>query len=79
MKFRGEHFPDECRCSQCWSLAEFMRAETGKHYGLRPAQGHPPLRVVHACSGEYTCTCERCSEDRKRRVDKGSRRLRIAA
>jgi hypothetical protein len=51
-----------------------MRELTAKEYGLKPAFGHAPLRVVHSCSGEYTCSCAKCSEDRKLLVDSAARR-----
>jgi hypothetical protein len=40
----------ECKCPQCWSLAEYMTAMTGKDYGLPRAPGcphkHPASNVV---------------------------------
>lgn len=53
---------DGCRCSQCWSLREYMLRLTGKDYGLPAAPGHAPgLSLVEdPCDGSYCCECAKC-------------------
>lgn len=38
---RPAQHPEECRCPECWTLSEFMHAETGVDYGIPRAPGCP--------------------------------------
>lgn len=68
-----------CRCPECFTLAELMADVTGEDYGLARAAGHGPAgpelrrgRGDH-CTGEMTCGCDRCTEQRALMTRLGSR------
>jgi len=58
-----------CKCKDCYGLAEYMRDLTGKDYGLKRAEGHkgkePALPGRIPCDGSMTCGCKRCSEQKQ--------------
>ena len=70
-----------CRCPQCWTLCEFMQAETGRDYGLPAAPGHHtqtvgPFEPLDPCAGTMTCDCKRCRLERQVRQNARARRVR---
>lgn len=56
----------DCKCSQCFGLAEYMFQVTGKDYGLPRAPGCliTPI-VLDPCDGSMTCECGRCVSERR--------------
>lgn len=59
----------DCKCSQCFGLAEYMFQVTGKDYGLPRAPGCliTPI-VLDPCDGSMTCECARCVSERRSRI-----------
>jgi hypothetical protein len=64
----GPYHSSGCKCAQCYGLAEFMQALTGKDYGLPKASGHAPqpatLKVEKRVCESMTCICPECSAKR---------------
>lgn len=59
---------DGCRCRECWGLAEYMLATTGRDHGLPRAPGHITARLdeldAPACDHTLTCPCATCQQER---------------
>lgn len=62
-----------CKCRECYGLREYLEERGLNTRGLQPMPGcdytRGQLATVIACTGGYTCKCDKCKQSQQRLLE----------